>query len=161
MSVVSVSKGSVSPRTYKNYKNYVKKFEEFIGHNEVYFDDITVTTLNDYVNYLSNKLKNGNTTIRYSLNILAIMFKDAIREEIISLNTYPFASVRIKKAKSTRLFLNKEQIEQLKNHKSSFGQTDTYFRDMFIFLVMPEDCVLVMSLPYNGKTTMKTNNVSD
>ncbi|MFV0228551.1 site-specific integrase [Empedobacter falsenii] len=126
-------KGSVSPRTYKNYKNYVKKFEEFIGHNEIYFDDITVTTLNDYVNYLSNKLKNGNTTIRYSLNILAIMFKDAIREEIISLNTYPFASVRIKKDKSTRLFLNKEQIEQLKNHKSSFGQTDTYFRDMFIF----------------------------
>ena len=61
------------------------------------------------------------------------MFKDAIREEIISLNTYPFASVRIKKDKSTRLFLNKEQIKQLKNHKSSFGQTDTYFRDMFIF----------------------------
>lgn len=61
------------------------------------------------------------------------MFKDAIREEIITLNTYPFASVRIKKDKSTRLFLNKEQIEQLKNHKSSSGQTDTYFRDMFIF----------------------------
>jgi len=126
-------KNNVSPQTYRAYKMNIQKFEKFLGTNEIYFEDITVTVLNDYVNYLSNKLKNGNTTIRYSLNILAIMFKDAIREEIITLNTYPFASVRIKKDKSTRLFLNKEQIEQLKNHKSSSGQTDTYFRDMFIF----------------------------
>lgn len=126
-------KASISPRTYKNYKNYVKKFEDFVGHHEIYFDDITVTMLNDYVNYLSNKLKNGNTTIRYSLNILAIMFKDAIREEVITLNTYPFTSVRIKKDKSTRLFLNKEQIEKLKNYKIPHTNTDIYFRDMFIF----------------------------
>ena len=126
-------RGNVSPQTYKAYKMNIQKFEKFLGTNEIYFEDITVTVLNDYVNFMSNRLKNGSTTMHYALNILAIMFKDAIREEVISLNTYPFASVRIKKDKSTRLFLNKEQIEQLKNHKSSFGQTDTYFRDMFIF----------------------------
>ena len=126
-------RGNVSPQTYKAYKMNIQKFEKFLGTNEIYFEDITVTVLNDYVNFMSNRLKNGSTTMHYALNILAIMFKDAIREEIISLNTYPFASVRIKKDKSTRLFLNKEQIKQLKNHKSSFGQTDTYFRDMFIF----------------------------
>ncbi|WP_312208321.1 site-specific integrase [Empedobacter sp.] len=126
-------KGNVSPQTYKAYKMNIQKFEKFLGTNEIYFEDITVTVLNDYVNFMSNRLKNGSTTMHYALNILAIMFKDAIREEVISLNTYPFASVRIKKDKSTRLFLNKEQIEQLKNHKSSSSQTDTYFRDMFIF----------------------------
>jgi len=126
-------RGNVSPQTYKAYKMNIQKFEKFLGTNEIYFEDITVTVLNDYVNFMSNRLKNGSTTMHYALNILAIMFKDAIREEVISLNTYPFASVRIKKDKSTRLFLNKEQIEQLKNHKSSSGQTDTYFRDMFIF----------------------------
>ncbi|MFV0190967.1 site-specific integrase [Empedobacter falsenii] len=126
-------RGNVSPQTYKAYKMNIQKFEKFLGTNEIYFEDITVTVLNDYVNFMSNRLKNGSTTMHYALNILAIMFKDAIREEVITLNTYPFASVRIKKDKSTRLFLNKEQIEQLKNHKSSSGQTDTYFRDMFIF----------------------------
>ncbi len=76
-------KGTVSVATYRNYKQYVAKFEKFIGHKDVYFDDITVTTLKDYINYMSNTLKNGATTIHHSLLILLVMFRDAHREDII------------------------------------------------------------------------------
>ena len=124
-------KGGVSPRTYRNYKQYVEKFERFMGTKELYFDEITVTVLNDYINYLSNTLNNGNTTIKYSINILAIMFKDAIREEIITLNTYPFASIKLKKDKSTRLFLDKKQLEEL--YKIPYNEIDIISRDMFLF----------------------------
>jgi integrase/recombinase XerD len=126
-------KNNVSPQTYKAYKSTIQKFEKFLGTSEIYFEDITVTVLNDYVNYMSNRLKNGATTMHFALNILAIMFKDAIREEIITLNTYPFSSVRIKREKGKRQFLNKDQIEKLKNYKIPHIDTDVYFRDMFIF----------------------------
>ncbi len=128
-------KGTVSVATYKNYKQYVAKFEKFVGHRELYFDDITVTMLNDYVNYMSNTLKNGGTTIHYSLIILSIMFRDAQREDIISEGIYPFSKVKVKKNKGKRLFLNKEQIEKLHTLKIEYTGMDGVFRDMFIFAV--------------------------
>ncbi|MEN2435858.1 site-specific integrase [Weeksellaceae bacterium A-14] len=128
-------KGTVSVATYKNYKQYISKFEKFVGHRDLYFDDITVTLLKDYVNYLSNTLKNGNTTINYSLLILSIMFRDAQREDVIGEHIYPFSKVRVKKDNGKRLFLNKEQIEQLKNLKIEYTGKDEVFRDMFIFAV--------------------------
>ena len=128
-------KGSVSIATYKNYKQYVAKFEKFVGHRDVYFDDITVTMLKDYVNHLTNTLKNGATTLHYSLLILSVMFRDAQREDIISEGIYPFSKVRVKRDKGKRLFLNKEQIEKLLTLKIKYYGKDEVFRDMFIFAV--------------------------
>jgi hypothetical protein len=61
---------------------YVEKFEKYVGTKDVYFDDITVSLLKDY---MANRkcFKNGATTQRYSIMILAIMFKEAIKEDII------------------------------------------------------------------------------
>ena len=83
-------KGSVSFGTYKNYMLYTKKFESYVGSKDVYFDDITVSVLKDYMAYMGNTLKNGATTQRYSVMILAIMFKEAIKEDIIPEYMYPF-----------------------------------------------------------------------
>ena len=128
-------KGTVSFATYRNYKQYIGKFEKFIGHREVYFDDITVTTLKDYINHMSNNLKNGATTIHYSLLILSVMFRDAQREDVIPENIYPFSKVRVKRDKGKRLYLNKEQIEKLRTLKIEYKGKDGVFRDMFIFAV--------------------------
>jgi hypothetical protein len=40
-------KGSVSFGTYKNYTLYTKKFENYVGSKDVYFDDITVSVLKE------------------------------------------------------------------------------------------------------------------
>lgn len=128
-------KGTVSIATYRNYKQYIGKFEKFIGNREVYFDDITVTTLKDYINHMSNNLKNGATTVHYSLLILSVMFRDAQREDVIPENIYPFSKVRVKRDKGKRLYLNKEQIEKLRTLKIEYKGKDGVFRDMFIFAV--------------------------
>ena len=90
-------KGSVSFGTYKNYMLYTKKFEKYVGSKDVYFDDITVSVLKDYMAYMGNTLKNGATTQRYSVMILAIMFKEAIKEDIIPEYMYPFSKLTLKK----------------------------------------------------------------
>lgn len=126
-------KGSVSISTYRNYIMYLKKFEDWVGTKNLHFDEITVTLLKDYLGYMGNTLKNGNTTQRYSIMILAIMFKEAIKEDIIPEYMYPFSKLSLKKDPTKRMFLNKEQIEALSilelKDKAELA------RDLFIFAI--------------------------
>ncbi|MGJ1412758.1 tyrosine-type recombinase/integrase [Sphingobacterium thalpophilum] len=146
------------------YKQYVQKFEKFIGHREIYFDDITVTMLKDYINHMSNNLKNGATTVHYSLLILSVMFRDAQREDVIEENIYPFSKVRVKKSESKRLFLKKEQIEKLRTLKIECTGKDEVFRDMFIFAVYAgglrfSDVVSLKWKDYNEKEQRITKTI--
>ena len=157
-------KGTVSVATYRNYKQYIGKFEKFIGHREVYFDDITVTTLKDYINHMSNNLKNGATTIHYSLLILSVMFRDAQREDVIPETIYPFSKVRVKRDKGKRLYLKKEQIEKLRKLKIEYKGKDSVFRDMFIFAVYAgglrfSDVVSLKWKDYSEKEQRITKNI--
>ena len=128
-------KGSVSFGTYKNYMLYTKKFENYVGSKDVYFDDITVSVLKDYMAHMGNILKNGATTQRYSIMILAIMFKEAIKEDIIPEYMYPFNKLTLKKDTEKRVFLNKDQIEKLTNLDLKEGKKADLWRDLFLFSI--------------------------
>lgn len=128
-------KGSVSVATYKNYKLYLKKFENYIGSKVVFFDDITVSLLSDYMAYMVNELGNGQTTQRYSIMILAIMFKEAIKEEIIPEYLYPFSKLTLKKNTAPRAFLRKEQITALMEYSVKEGSLAELAKDMFVFSI--------------------------
>ena len=127
--------GNLSVHTIRNYKLYVEKFKTFAANEEVFFEDITVTMLNDYVAYMSNKLKNGATTQNYSLLILSIFFKQAIGEELIPATNYPFSKVKVKKDQGKRLFLNKDQFKQFKELELDPASKEYIYRDMFMFSV--------------------------
>ena len=128
-------KNTVAFSTYTNYKNYLKKFEKFVGHRDLMFDDITVTTLKNYAGYCSNTLGNNNTTINFSLKILNLMFKEAQREDLIPLNHFPFSKFNVKKAKSTKRYLSANQLEGFINLEVSDKAKAQIIKDMFIFSV--------------------------
>nr|WP_298658380.1 site-specific integrase [uncultured Flavobacterium sp.] len=128
-------RGNVSIATYKNYLVYLEKFEKWTGTRDIYFDDITVSLLMDYMSYMGNTLKNGATTQRYSIMILAIMFKEAIKEDIIPEYMYPFSKLTLKKDTGKRLFLKKEQIQAMIDFKAQEGTLSCIYRDMFIFSI--------------------------
>ena len=128
-------KNLVAPSTHRNYKMYVEKFKTFLDDEGIFFEDITVTLLNDYVKYCSQVLKNSNTTVRYSLNILAIMYKDAIREDVVTSINYPFEKITIKKEQGKRLYLSTEQLKQFEDFQPSEIGTAPVFKDMFVFSV--------------------------
>ena len=128
-------RNNVSISTYKGYHTYLDKFQKWIGTKDVYFDDITVSLLMDYLGYMSNELKNGNTTQRYSIMILAIMFKEAIKEEVIPDYMYPFNKLTLKKDASKRQFLKKEQFEAIIDFKLPENSKACIYRDMFIFSI--------------------------
>lgn len=128
-------RGSVSVATYKNYTLYIDKFQKWVGTKDVFFDDITVSLLMDYMAYMSNTLKNGATTQRYSIMMLAIMFKEAIKEDIIPEYMYPFSKLTLKKDTGKRLFLNKEQIQSMIDFDAVDGSLSCIYRDMFVFSI--------------------------
>ena len=128
-------KASVSVSTYKNYILYLKKFENFVGTKDVFFDTITVSLLMDYMGYMSNELSNGQTTQRYSIMILAIMFKEAIKEDIIPEYMYPFSKLTLKKNTAPRDFLKKEQIKSLLDYQVKAGSLAELAKDMFVFSI--------------------------
>ena len=148
-------KGTVSFSTYKNYVLYINKFEKYLGKKDFYFDDITVSVLKDYLFYMGNVLKNGATTQRYSVMILAIIAKEAIKEEIIPEYMYPYNKITMKKNKGKRVFLNKDQIEELNNLDLEKSKLAILARDMFIFSIYAGglrfgDVLELQNLNYNS-----------
>jgi site-specific recombinase XerD len=132
---VEKNKCNLSVSSYRGYKIYLGKFEKYTKTRDVFFDDITVSLLLDYMSHMGNELGNGNTTQRYSIMILAIMFKDAIKEEIIPDYMYPFNKLKLKKDKSKRQFLKKDQIEKIANAELKEGSNTCIARDMFLFSI--------------------------
>ena len=148
-------RGILAPQTYKAYKMNLNKFEHFLKTRDIYFDDITAGLLNDYINYLSITLKNNATTTHIAINVLKIMFKYAIREDVIAPNIYPFTNIKVKKNNSKKQFLNKEQLEQLKNYKITRCNTEVYFRDMFLF------CCYAGGLRFSDVVTLRWKNYNE
>jgi site-specific recombinase XerD len=129
------TKINLSYSTYKAYSTAVKKLETYLGTNDIYFDDITVTLLNDYKHYLGNTLKNGLTTQRLSIIVLGTIFRDAIKEDLIPETMFPFSKITLKIETAKRLFLNKDKIEGLTNLNLIEGKKSMLWRDLFLFSI--------------------------
>jgi integrase/recombinase XerD len=128
-------KGNLAVSSHRAYYGSIKKFEDYLGTRDVYFDDITVSVLMDYISDLSNVKKNSNTTQRQKIIILAIMFKEAIKEDIIPAHMYPFSKIKLTRNSSSRSFLNKDQIQALLNLNFAPGSISEIARDMFVFSI--------------------------
>jgi integrase/recombinase XerD len=157
-------KDTLALSTYNNYKNYLKKFEKYIGHKDLMFEDITVTTLKDYAGYCSTTLGNNNTTINFSLKILNLMFKEAQREDLVPLNHFPFSKFKVKKAKSTKRYLTAEQLAAFIKLEASGKARAQVIKDMFIFSVFAGglrfgDVIELKWSKYNSKEQKITKNI--
>ena len=128
-------KDTVTLSTYRSYKNNIEKFERFVGHRELMFDDITATTLKNYASYCSSKLGNNNTTINYAFRILNLMFREAKREDLISNELAPFTKFKVKKNKTTKRYLNAEQFDAFMNLEVPDKYKAQVIKDMFVFSV--------------------------
>jgi site-specific recombinase XerD len=132
---MEIIKSTVSYSTYKAYYAAIEKFEKYMGSRDVYFDDFTVTLLNDYKNYLNTKLNNGLTTQRLSIIVLGTIFNQAIKEDIIPETMFPFKKLTLKFDNTKRLFLNKDKIVDLTQLELPKEKKAALWRDLFLFSV--------------------------
>ena len=128
-------KGSVSILTQRKYQSHLEKFKKYVGEKEFYFEDLTTVLLNDYITYCYSTLKNKNNTVLTNIRSLMKFYNDAIAEDVVPLNQYPFNKIKTKKDSAKIKFLQKEEIEQLKNAELEEGSLMAKFRDMFVFCI--------------------------
>ncbi len=122
---------NLSISSYRNYKRFIIKFEKYAKNKNLYFEDITVSYLKDYEYYLRHDLGNGDTTAEYSFSVIKLIFNQAIAEDYIGYEIYPFRKYNLKKGKSTKTYLKEEQLDKLLNYSPLKEEQTAY--DMFIF----------------------------
>lgn len=110
-------------RTAEIYQTTINKIEKFFGKN-IYFDDITLSWLESFdkkmqKENIKNKkgdiIKTGleiNARAIHFRNIRAV-FNNAIDNEIINLDIYPFRKFKIKKEKTRKRALTLDHIQLL------------------------------------------------
>ena len=128
-------KGSISILTHLKYQSHLEKFKKYVGEKEFYFEDLTTVLLNDFITYCYSTLKNKNNTVQTNVRSLMKFYNDAIAEDIVSINLYPFNKIKTKKDSSKIKFLQKDEIESLKKVELEEGTLKAKFRDMFVFCI--------------------------
>ena len=118
--------GSISILTQRKYQAHLEKFKKYVGEKEFYFEDLTTVLLNDYITYCYSPLKNKNNTVQTNIRSLMKFYNDAIAEDMVPLNLYPFNKIKTKKDSAKIKFLQKEEIELLKNAEFD-GEFDEKF----------------------------------
>lgn len=119
--------------TQKLYNYSLSHLEAFVGHRDLYFDDITPAFLMDFENFMASRLKLSPGTIEVILRFLKSTFNRAVNSDVISYNDYPFHRYKIKYHKSARNYLTEEQLQQFVDTPVKPGTSMEIFKDMFIF----------------------------
>jgi integrase len=114
------------PKTAQLYRETLNKIKSFRPDSS--FNDVNISWLKSFDIFLSATCKT-NTRAIHMRNIRAV-FNDAINEELISQNNYPFRKFEIKKEKTFKRFLTIEQLKLLRDYPVQPHQER--YRDIFM-----------------------------
>ncbi len=119
--------------TYDRCKTVIKKFKEYKGMGELLFQDITPDELRKYENYLRKVHNNAPNTIHSNLKFIRRIINEAVNNDIIEPNQNPFLKHKIKTVKTSREYLNEEELDRLCNLDLEKDTRLRLHRDMFVF----------------------------
>lgn len=125
----------ISGNTYTIYKSQIRKFQEFVGSDNLLLENMTVNLIKDYTNHNINIKKNKIGSAKSSLIPLSSIYSMAVNEGLIPSSSCPFGKIRFKLIQSKRNYLNKEQLQSLVDYKCKANSKDDLFRNMFVFAV--------------------------
>jgi len=115
-------------RTKQIYRETLDKITAYSP--EITFEDLNISWLKSFDLYLAVCCKT-NTRAIHMRNIRAV-FNDAINEELISQNLYPFRKFKIKKEKTIKRSLTVDQIKLLRDYPVEKHQER--YRDLFMLI---------------------------
>ncbi len=117
------------------YENALKAILRF-SPRPVKFEEVTVSWLNRFVDFLHQE-KKSQTTIAITLRHIRAIINDAKREGIIKESQYPFGRGRfeIQEGEGRKMALTLEQIGQIARYDDGSDATAKY-RDYWLFLYL-------------------------
>ena len=130
---LSELKHSIAPSTFDTYTVYIQKLEKFLGHKNIAFQEIDISLIKEYENYLYVKKGNKPSTVEYSFRVIKVFFNYAISEDVIDYNTYPFRQYKFKNPKAVKNYLNEDQFQAVLDYTPPTNFNYNVYYDMFIF----------------------------
>ncbi len=122
---------------YEATKNKIAKYY----NKTLYFNDINLAWLNDFDKSMSNDGNATNSRAIHFRNIRAV-FNDAIDNEIISADLYPFRKFKIKKESTRKRALTIRQMKQILIFSGTEQQNwarDVFFLSFYLIGINSKD----------------------
>lgn len=128
-------------RQYSNAKTFVylkQKLELYTNKKDILFKDLTYSFIVGFERYL---VKEGNKTKEYlsQSTIYSIfcrfktLYREAVVEEYIINQNNPFDKIKIKKNKSVRVALTKEEVDKINDLNLEYDSHLWHVRNYFMF----------------------------
>lgn len=142
-------------RTKDLYRYTLNKVSEYTDINKLTFEDITYAWLKSFDRFMSNSCSTNSRAIH--LRNIRSVFNDAIDEDKVSLNLYPFRRFKIKTEATIKRSLTVEELVMLRDYECE--EYLVKYRDIFmlIFYLIGINIIDLLHLKEikNGKITYK------
>jgi len=126
----------------KSDQSRLKNITAYNKDRPLYFHEINVAFLNNFITYLCSKPIKGKKnkkisekTINNHLLMIRTIFNRAIREEIVSRDIYPFGGkdkIQVKQVETHKVGLDQDELNALENVKLEEGSEFWHARNAFI-----------------------------
>jgi site-specific recombinase XerD len=148
--------------TFLYYKSAFSKLQKYMDGKKLFIEDFNLAFVKSYVQHLREVLNNGQFTINGNIKAIKRIIREAIDDQIISFDKNPFLRFRLDAGKSTKIFLNDEEIEKIEMLEVDEIKIPAIYRDAFIFSVyvgglrIGDISMLRWENIHNGYTTVST-----
>jgi len=119
--------------TMLKYKVSLDKLKTYLNQKDITFDEMTVSFLKGYHDYLRFTLGNCLNTIHCNIKCFRKLINDAIQEEIMTIDKNPFLRFKLKTENTKRNFLTEDEIKLVEELILDPGKMIYHSRNMFIF----------------------------
>lgn len=128
---VNFMEGKEKTRTREIYQATFNKIKEFTKEETLLFEDINVSWLKSFENFLKKNTPSVNARSIHLRNIRAV-FNSAIEEEIIRLDLYPFRKFKIKREKTKKRAMTIEELIKFRDYPCEEHQK--LYQDIFMLM---------------------------
>ena len=113
-------------------KSRIKNFKDFFNSKDIFFQDVTVSTLEKFKVYLSPKC--SNRTIVNHLIMIRALYNKAIKEGIVDKKHYPFGGdkIKIRIPQSIKIGLEESEIRAIENLELEKGTPIWHTRNIWL-----------------------------
>lgn len=119
--------------TIRRYKCAEKKLRSFCKRDSLYFDDINVTLIRDFQQYLLSHCKNHVNTVNANLKVIRRLLVDALAEGLLPFEKNPFNKIKLKGQPTRQTFLLDDELEMIEKLELPIHSQLNHHRNLFIF----------------------------
>jgi len=119
--------------SYTKIKSGIAKLIHFTGNRPLSFEEVNVSFLKKYQEFLFNKLGNSINTVHGTIKVIRKLFNDAVREGIVDAGQNPFLRFRLRTEPTIRPYLTEKEITRIEDLSLTSGSKMAQHRDLFVF----------------------------